>query len=90
MMKILFLDQSGNLGGAELCLVDIAKPWRENCLIALFSDGPFKKLLDREHIPAQVLGMPAIQVRKESSLIQGLKQFGTINPACSQSSPTDS
>lgn len=79
-MKILFLDQSGNLGGAELCLVDIAKPWRENCLVALFSDGPFKRLLDQEHIPAQVLGTPAIQVRKESSLIQGLNSLGQLIP----------
>jgi glycosyltransferase involved in cell wall biosynthesis len=79
-MKILFLDQSGNLGGAELCLVDIAKPWRDNCLVVLFSDGPFKELLDREHIPAQVLSPSAIQVRKESSLIQGLKSLGQLIP----------
>jgi glycosyltransferase involved in cell wall biosynthesis len=79
-MKILFLDQSGNLGGAELCLVDIAKPCRENCLIALFSDGPFKRLLEREHIPAQVLGTSAIQVRKESSLIQGFNSLGQLIP----------
>jgi glycosyltransferase involved in cell wall biosynthesis len=79
-MKILFLDQSGNLGGAELCLADIAKPWGNSCLIALFSDGPFKTLLDRQHIPAQVLAAQAIQVRKESSLIQGLNSLGQLIP----------
>jgi glycosyltransferase involved in cell wall biosynthesis len=79
-MKILFLDQSGNLGGAELCLVDIAKPWGNRCLVALFSEGPFKTLLDEKHIPAQVLVAPAIQVRKESSLIQGLNSLGQLIP----------
>jgi glycosyltransferase involved in cell wall biosynthesis len=79
-MKILFLDQSGSLGGAELCLVDIAKPWRENCLVALFADGPFKRLLDQQQIPAKVLTTQAIQVRKESSLIQGLNSLGQLMP----------
>jgi hypothetical protein len=54
-MKILFLDQSGKPGGAELCLVDIAKPYRDNCLVGLFADGTFKQLLDEQHIPVQVL-----------------------------------
>ena len=28
-MKILFLDQSGKLGGAELSLADVATPYRD-------------------------------------------------------------
>jgi glycosyltransferase involved in cell wall biosynthesis len=79
-MKILFLDQSGKLGGAELCLMDIATPWRDSCLIALFSDGPFKSLLDQQGIPAQVLTTQPIKARKESSLIQGLTSFSQLIP----------
>jgi glycosyltransferase involved in cell wall biosynthesis len=79
-MKILFLDQSGKLGGAELCLMDIAAPWRESCLVALFADGPFKSLLDQQHIPAQVLTTQTIKARKESTLIQGLSSVGQIIP----------
>jgi glycosyltransferase involved in cell wall biosynthesis len=79
-MKILFLDQSGKLGGAELCLMDVATPWRDSCLVALFSDGPFKTLLDRQGIPAQVLTTQAIKARKESSLIQGLTSFSQLIP----------
>jgi glycosyltransferase involved in cell wall biosynthesis len=79
-MKILFLDQSGKLGGAELCLKDIATPWRESCLVALFSDGPFKMLLDQQDIPAQVLTTQAIKARKESSLIQGIGSFSQLIP----------
>lgn len=71
-MKILFLDQSGNLGGAELCLLDIVQPYRDRALVGLFTDGPFKHLLERHQIPVQVLGDRAIQVRKQSGWLQGL------------------
>lgn len=53
--KILFLDQSGNLGGAELCLLDIAKLYQDSCLVNLFVDGSFRKALDQYQIPVQVL-----------------------------------
>jgi len=79
-MKILFLDQSGKPGGAELCLIDIAKPYQDSCLVGLFADGPFKDLLEQQHIPVQVLAAQPIQVRKESSLVQGLSSLGQIGP----------
>jgi glycosyltransferase involved in cell wall biosynthesis len=79
-MKILFLDQSGKPGGAELCLIDIAKPYRDRALVGLFADGSFRKLLEQNHIPVEVLATQAIQVRKESSLAQGLKSLGQILP----------
>jgi len=53
-MKILFPDQIGKPGGAELCLIDIAKPYRESCLVGLFADDPLRHLLEQLHIPVQV------------------------------------
>ena len=79
-MKILFLDQSGKPGGAELCLIDIAKPYRENCQVGLFADGSFKDLLEKNHIPVEVLTNKAIQVKKESSLSQGLASITQLAP----------
>jgi glycosyltransferase involved in cell wall biosynthesis len=79
-MKILFLDQSGKPGGAELCLIDIAKPYRDSCLVGLFADGPFRHLLEQQHIPVQVLATGPIQVRKESSLLQGLSSVSSLVP----------
>jgi glycosyltransferase involved in cell wall biosynthesis len=79
-MRIFFLDQSGKPGGAELCLIDIAKPYRDSALIGLFADGAFKSLLQQNNIPVEVLTTQAIQVRKESSLLQGLKSFGQLAP----------
>ena len=82
-MKILFLDQSGKPGGAELCLIDIAKPYGESCLVGLFADGSFKTLLEENQIPVKVLTRKSIQVRKESSLTQGLSSLGQLLPLVS-------
>ncbi|MEH2401772.1 glycosyltransferase family 4 protein [Nostoc sp.] len=79
-MRILFLDQSGKPGGAELCLIDIAKLYGDRALVGLFADGPFKDLLQQNHIPVEVLATQAIEVHKESSLVQGLKSLGQLAP----------
>ncbi|MEH2139806.1 glycosyltransferase family 4 protein [Nostoc sp.] len=79
-MRIFFLDQSGKPGGAELCLIDIAKPYCDRALVGLFADGLFKDLLQQNHIPVEVLATQGIQVRKESSLVQGLKSLGQLAP----------
>ncbi|MGL5061836.1 MAG: glycosyltransferase family 4 protein [Microcoleus sp.] len=79
-MKILFLDQSGKPGGAELCLIDIAKPYRDSCLVGLFVDGSFRQLLEQQQIPVEVLATEAIAVRKESSLTQSLSSVTSLLP----------
>ncbi len=79
-MKILFLDQSGKPGGAELCLIDIAKPYRDRSLVGLFADGDFKSLLQQHQIPVEVLTNQPIPVRKESSLLKGLGSLGQLAP----------
>ncbi|GAB4429473.1 MAG: glycosyltransferase family 1 protein [Cyanobacteria bacterium J069] len=79
-MKILFLDQSGKPGGAELCLLDVAAPYRETCVVGLFADGPFRTLLEQRQIPVEVLTQRSIRVRKESGLMQGLGSLGQLAP----------
>ncbi|GAA6619924.1 glycosyltransferase family 4 protein [Scytonema sp. NUACC26] len=79
-MKILFLDQSGKPGGAELCLIDIAKPYKDKCLVGLFADGSFRNLLEKNQIPVEVLTTQQIQVRKESSFAQGLGSLSQLIP----------
>lgn len=83
-MKILFLDQSGHLGGAELCLLDIVKPVAPQSLVCLLADGPFRQRLEAECIPVQVVGRGPIQVRKESSLAQGIGAIGQLLPMVQQ------
>jgi len=80
-MKILFLNHCGKVGGAELCLIDTVKPYQGNCRVGLFADdGPLKHLLEQQCIPVQVLANQPIQVRKESTLAQGLGSLGQLLP----------
>jgi glycosyltransferase involved in cell wall biosynthesis len=76
----LFLDQSGQPGGAELALVDIARPYCEHSLVGLFEDGPFRTLLTQQHIPVQVLATEALAVRKQSGFFGGLSSLGQLLP----------
>ncbi|MDB9373526.1 glycosyltransferase family 4 protein [Nodularia sphaerocarpa] len=79
-MKILFLDQSGKPGGAELCLIDIAKPYRDRALVGLFADGDFRKLLQQHQIPVEVFATQLIQVRKQSNFLQSLASVRQLVP----------
>jgi len=63
-MTILFLDQSGELGGAELCLLDIlsygdrrqTNSVLSKACVALFAEGPFQRRLHREKIEHHLVG----------------------------------
>lgn len=79
-MKILFLDQSGKLGGAELSLADVAQPYRETCLVGLFEDGLFKTFLEKRQIPVRAFATTLISVRKDSNLRQSLGSLRAILP----------
>lgn len=83
-MKILFLDQTGMLGGAEFALLDVAKPYRDSCLIGLFSDGPFRELLEQQQLPVQVLATKPIEVYRDSSFVQTLGSMKQLVPLIAQ------
>jgi glycosyltransferase involved in cell wall biosynthesis len=83
-MRILFLDQSGKLGGAELLLLDIATYYRNRSLVGLFENGPFCEQLQNRGIPVQVLGQQALAIRKDSGLIQGLRSLTQLVPLVQQ------
>jgi glycosyltransferase involved in cell wall biosynthesis len=79
-MKIIFLDQSGKLGGAELSLADVASFYRENCLVGLLADGDFRQLLEQQKIPVKILTNQSINVKKDSGILQSLGSFSSITP----------
>jgi glycosyltransferase involved in cell wall biosynthesis len=83
-MKILFLDQSGQLGGAELCLLDLAKFYADRCLVALFEPGPLVDRLQQQNTPVQVLQPQALQMRKDGGLWQGLRNLDRLLPLIGQ------
>jgi glycosyltransferase involved in cell wall biosynthesis len=78
-MRILFLDQSGKMGGAELSLLDLAKDHRETGRVALFQDGPFRKALEAAQIPVTVLSQDdPIAVGRDDTVWAALTQTGAL------------
>src|SRR5438034_1397561 len=53
--RVLFLDHAGVLGGAELCLLDIAQNYSDSSKVVLFADGPFRDLLQEVGVATEVL-----------------------------------
>jgi glycosyltransferase involved in cell wall biosynthesis len=78
-MKILFLDQSGKLGGAELSLLDVAYPYRHSGLVVLFQDGPFRGRLEQRNIPVRVLAQE-LPMTKTGDLLSGIKTLAQLLP----------
>jgi len=70
VIRPLFLDQSGALGGAELYLLDLARAYHPAGRVLLFDDGPFLDRLQAEGLSCEVL--PAARsltaVRKQGGL----------------------
>lgn len=76
--RILFLDQSSGLGGAELCLLDIASDYAETGCVGLFSDGDFRKALEQRSIPYQLLTTGVLNIHKNSSFLESLASILNI------------
>lgn len=66
--RVLFLDHAGVLGGAELCLLDIARCYDGPRTVLLLSDGPFREALERAGVGVEVL--PA------AGAVSGVKREG--------------
>ncbi|MEM8828046.1 MAG: glycosyltransferase family 4 protein [Cyanobacteria bacterium P01_G01_bin.19] len=79
-MKVLFLDQTGKLAGAERVLLDLVKPYQQECIVGLFDDGPFRELLTKQNTPVTVLAPKPIEVKRESSFLEGIGSLGKFVP----------
>jgi glycosyltransferase involved in cell wall biosynthesis len=67
-LRVLALDQSGVLGGAELSLLEVVKALRARMDVVLFDDGPFRVALARAGVPVTVLDPGATrEMRKQGS-----------------------
>jgi glycosyltransferase involved in cell wall biosynthesis len=65
-LRVLAIDQSGVLGGAELSLLEIVKALKARVQVVLFDDGPFRMALDREGVAVDVLDPGAVRdIRKQ-------------------------
>ncbi len=73
-MKILFLDQTAELGGGELSMLSEVMHLSHECVVFLFEDGPLRALLNNAAVPVTVAENPfgAIAVKKGSGFIAAM------------------
>ena len=78
--RVLFLDHTGVLSGAELCLFDIASSYADSGRVLLLADGPLRERLERAAIAVEVLAAPRTvsDVRREGSGIRELQAIPGI------------
>ncbi|MEM5450262.1 glycosyltransferase family 4 protein [Paraburkholderia guartelaensis] len=64
--RVLAIDQSGVLGGAELSLLEVVKGLRSRIDVLLFNDGPFREALDKAGARVEVIDSGALnKVRRD-------------------------
>ena len=66
-MKMLLLNQTGDLGGGELTLFTEVTNLHYDIVVLLFKDGPLQEMLKQAGVPVEVVAVSsgAIAVRKE-------------------------
>ncbi|MGC1549672.1 MAG: glycosyltransferase family 4 protein [Rhodanobacter sp.] len=68
--RVLAIDQSGVLGGAELSLLEIVRARSVHFEVVLFDDGPFRTELDKVGVDVRVLAAGALsEVRKQGGTL---------------------
>ncbi len=68
-MKVLYVDQTGALGGGEIAIL----PWichaRAGASVILFEDGPFRDMLEQCGVPVEILTINNLRgIRRESDI----------------------
>ncbi|MBN3853627.1 glycosyltransferase [Paraburkholderia sp. Ac-20340] len=71
--RVLAIDQSGVLGGAELSLLEVVKGLKAHIEVLLFNDGPFREALDAAGARVDVVDSGALRnVRRDGGAVPKL------------------
>lgn len=73
--KVLFLDHTATLGGAELYLRDLVRLWGPTGSALLFDDGPLRDELEQSGVGVEVIvaGRSVRRVARDGGMISGLR-----------------
>jgi len=76
-VKILYVDQTAELGGGELSLYAEVTHLPHSASVLLFEDGPFREMLAKANIPVEVItaGDNALTVRREGGVLAIIRSF---------------
>ncbi len=73
-MNILVVDQSGQLGGGELSLLDLLEAWGRQARVVLFAHGPFEDVLRERGVHVEVCDAGAVGgLRRHLGLVAALR-----------------
>ncbi|MDR5782814.1 glycosyltransferase family 4 protein [Caballeronia sp. LZ065] len=76
-LKVLAVDQSGALGGAELSMLEVVKNMRGDVQTVLFDDGPFRIALEAVGVKVDVLDGKSLDgMRKDGKARPGMNMLG--------------
>ena len=79
MRRILFLGQTGELGGAELVLLDLARHYRDRCVVLLLTDGPLRARLEAAGVRVQVTaGGGLLEVTRQGGRLRTLASLPAV------------
>jgi glycosyltransferase involved in cell wall biosynthesis len=77
--SILFVDQSGQLGGAEFSLLPLAVTWGARREVLLLSDGPFRTRLESQGVPVSLACEASVSgIRKDTLRLSWLGALPAI------------
>jgi glycosyltransferase involved in cell wall biosynthesis len=82
-VKVLFVNQTGRLGGGELSLLEIARHFRDEATVVLLSDGPLLERLTDAGVPTVRLPTHPrmLAVRRESGRFEARAVAGAVAAA---------
>ncbi len=73
-MKVMYVDQTGQLGGGELSLLDVIRYSPFHSEVVLFDDGPFRTALEDLNVPVHLIpGGAVFKVRRETGVKAALE-----------------
>src|SRR5690606_19222627 len=72
--RVLFVDHTAAMGGAELMLLDLARAYGDAGAVALLADGPLRTHLEAVGVAVEVVAAPAAVhgVRRGGGALSGL------------------
>ena len=76
--NVLFLDQSGQLGGAEFALLDIVRRWEGQCRVVTFESGLFPQEVGRAGVDCVVADYGISSIRRESGPVAAVHTVNAL------------
>jgi glycosyltransferase involved in cell wall biosynthesis len=70
--RVLFLDHTAQMGGAEFHLLSLAPNFTDGCEVVLLQDGPLHDRLKESHVAVRVLEGDLSRITTQSGLVSAL------------------